>query len=128
MSQKCPDTVTYHAMLVAWGQFAQSIGLVRAVETVILPQKKRVHSPQTKILEFLIAILAGLKHLQELSRSAHPIDQDQAVAKAYDQRARRQGVCQLGGEFRVCNGHTPARLNHAQRGVNQGRIIVYRME
>ena len=46
-------------------------------------QKTVEHSPQTKILEYFIAILAGLKYLQELSRSAHPIDQDQAVAKAW---------------------------------------------
>ena len=83
MSEKQPDTLTHHAMLVAWGQFAQSIGMIRAIEAVPLHQKKVEHSPQTKILEFFVAILAGLQHLQELSRSAHPIDQDQAVAKAW---------------------------------------------
>jgi hypothetical protein len=83
MSENHSDTITHHAMLVAWGQFGQSIGLIRAIEAVLLHQKKVEHSPQTKILEFFIAILAGLKHLQELSRSAHPIDQDQAVAKAW---------------------------------------------
>jgi len=83
MSEKQPDTITYHAMLVAWGQFGQSIGLIQAIEAVLLRQKKVEHSPQTKILEFFVAILAGLKHLQELSHSAHPIDQDQAVAKAW---------------------------------------------
>ena len=83
MSENQPETITHHAMLVAWGQFGQSIGLIRAIEAVQLRQKTVEHSPQTKILEFFIAILAGLKHLQELSRSAHPIDQDQAVAKAW---------------------------------------------
>lgn len=83
MSEKQPDTLTYHAMLVAWGQFAQSIGLIREIEAVALRQKKVEHSPQTKIFEFFVAILAGLQHLQELSHSAHPIDQDQAVAKAW---------------------------------------------
>ncbi|RPI78688.1 MAG: hypothetical protein EHM41_24485 [Chloroflexi bacterium] len=83
MSEKQPDTITHHAMLVAWGQFAQNIGLIGAIETVVLHQKKVEHSPQTKVLEFFVAILAGLQHLQELSRSAHPIDQDQAVAKAW---------------------------------------------
>lgn len=83
MSEKQPDTLTHHAMLVAWGQFAQSIGMIRAIEAVALHQKKVEHRPQTKILEFFVAILAGLQHLQELSRSAHPIDQDQAVAKAW---------------------------------------------
>ena len=83
MSEKQPDTLTHHAMLVAWGQFAQSIGMIQAIEFVALHQKTVEHSPQTKILEFFVAILAGLPHLQDLSRSAHPIDQDQAVAKAW---------------------------------------------
>ena len=50
-----------------------------------LHQKTVTHRPQTKILEFFVAILAGLKHLKDLSRSAHPIDRDEAVAKAWRQ-------------------------------------------
>lgn len=85
MSQNEPETLTHHAMLVVWGQFAQSIGLIDQIQAVALRQKTVQHSPQTKVLEFLVAILAGLEHLQDLSRSAHPIDQDQAVAKAWQQ-------------------------------------------
>jgi len=81
------DGLTHHAMLVAWGQFAQSIGLIQAIEGVSLHQKAVTHRPQTKILEFFVAILAGLAHLKDLSRSAHPIDQDPAVAKAWLQSA-----------------------------------------
>jgi len=81
------DELTYHAMLVAWGEFAQSIGLIQEVESVRLHQKTVTHRPQTKILEFFVAILAGLEYLKDLSRSAHPIDQDQAVAKAWLQSA-----------------------------------------
>jgi hypothetical protein len=80
-----PETLTNHAMLVIWGQFAQCIGLIEKVQSVTLHQKTVLHRPQTKVLEFFVAILAGLEHLQELSRSAHPIDQDQAVAKAWQQ-------------------------------------------
>ena len=83
MSENQPDSITHHAMLVAWGQFGQSIGFIQGLEAVLLHQKKVEHSPQTKILEYFVATLAGLKHLQELSRAAHPIDQDQAVAKAW---------------------------------------------
>jgi hypothetical protein len=79
--------LTQHAMLVLWGAFAQQIGLVKMLEQVDLRQKKREHRPQTKIIEFLLAILAGLPHLQDLSRSAHPLDQDQAVADAWRQPA-----------------------------------------
>ena len=80
-----PDTLTHHAMLVAWGQFAQAIGVIRKIEAVPIHQKTIEHSPQTKILEFLVAMLAGLPHLKDLSRSAHPIDQDLPVARAWMQ-------------------------------------------
>ena len=83
MSDSEINELTHHAMLVAWGEFAQSIGLIQDIEGVPLHQKTVTHRPQTKILEFFVAILAGLEHLQDLSRSAHPIDQDQAVAKAW---------------------------------------------
>lgn len=79
--------LTQHAMLVVWGAYAQRIGLVKALEQVKLSQKCRTHRPQTKIIEFLVAILAGLPHLQDLSRSAHPLVRDQAVAEAWGQPA-----------------------------------------
>jgi len=81
------NELTHHAMLVAWGEFAQSTGLIQEIQSVPLHQKTVTHRPQTKILEFFVGILAGLAHLKDLSRSAHPIDQDQAVAKAWLQPA-----------------------------------------
>src|SRR5215210_3763874 len=60
--------VTDHALLVLLGHFAQHLGLVSLLETVPLPQKTVDHSPQTKLIEFLVAILAGLPHLQDLNR------------------------------------------------------------
>ena len=85
MSNNEIESFTQHAMLVVWGQFAQSLGLVQAVQAVPLHQKSVDHRPQTKILEFFVAIVAGLAHLKDLSRAAHPIDQDQAVAHAWQQ-------------------------------------------
>jgi hypothetical protein len=79
--------MTQHAMLVIWGLYARRIGLVEAIEAVKLKQKKRDHTPQTKILEFLVAIMGGLPHLQDISRSAHPLDQDPIVAEAWGQPA-----------------------------------------
>jgi hypothetical protein len=78
---------THHAMLVLWGQYAHQIGLTERLEAIPLRQKKRVHSPQTKVIEFLVANLAGLPHLKDISRAAHPLDQDQAVARAWGQPA-----------------------------------------
>ncbi len=81
------DALTQHAVLVAWGLYAQEIGLVRELTQVKINQKVRDHGPQTKVLEFLVAILAGLPHLQDISRAAHPLDQDRMVAEAWGQRA-----------------------------------------
>ncbi len=78
---------TQHAFLVAWGWFAQHIGLIQKLQAVSLKQKHYHHRPQTKVLEFLVAILAGLHHLQEISLAAHPLDKDQAVAQAWQQAA-----------------------------------------
>lgn len=76
---------TQHAFLVAWGQFAQEIGLIKALEAVPLCQKKYQHRPQTKALEFFVAHLAGCKHLRDISLAAHPLDKDTAVARAWGQ-------------------------------------------
>jgi hypothetical protein len=78
---------TQHAFLVAWGWFADSIGLIQSVQQVHLHQKRYRHTPQTKVLELLVATLAGLEHLQDISLSAHPLDKDPAVAIAWGQPA-----------------------------------------
>jgi hypothetical protein len=77
--------LTHHALLVAWGQYAQASGLIPALEAVPLSQKSVIHRPQTKVIEFLVAILGGLEYLKDISWSAHPLDQDQAVAQAWGQ-------------------------------------------
>ena len=76
---------TQHAFLVAWGWFAEHIGLLQSWQDIHLHQKTYWHTPETKVLEFLVAILAGLEHLQDISLSAHPLDMDQAVAEAWGQ-------------------------------------------
>ena len=89
-TQTSPDSsenLTQHAMLVVWGLYARQIGLVKAIEQVNLRQKTRTHQPQTKVLEFLVAVLAGLPHLKDISRSAHPLDQDPMTAEAWGQPA-----------------------------------------
>jgi hypothetical protein len=83
--RELPVQQTQHAFLVAWGRFAAEIGLIKAMQAVKLKQKKYTHAPQTKVLEFLVATLAGLKQLQEISLAAHPLAKDQAVAEAWGQ-------------------------------------------
>ncbi len=89
---------TEHALLVLLGQYAQHLGLIPALMAVPLHQKTCTHRPQAKILEFLVAILAGLPHLEDtpalapersagasVSRDGRPLDQDQPVAVAWQQ-------------------------------------------
>jgi hypothetical protein len=76
---------TEHALLVLLGQYAQHLGLIQALMAVPLRQKTYIHRPQAKILEFLVAILAGLPHLEDISRDGRPLDQDQSVALAWQQ-------------------------------------------
>lgn len=88
MSQEEPTNgQTQHAMLVAWGMYARQIGLIGAIEQVKVKQKTRDHSPNRKVLEFMVGILGGIKHLQDISHSAHPIDQDQTLARAWGQES-----------------------------------------
>ncbi len=115
MDKKHAETLTHHAMLVVWGQFAQSIGLIDNIHSISLGQKTVTHSPQRKILEFAVAILAGLEHLQDLSRSAHPIDQDQAVAKAWGQT----GWADYSGVSRTLAGLTQAEAEAIAEALKQ---------
>lgn len=76
---------TQHALLIPWGHFAREIGLISGIEAVKLSQKVYEHTPQTKVIEFLVAILSGAKYLQDVSLAAHPLDKDVAVAQAWGQ-------------------------------------------
>ena len=79
------NQTTQHALLAALGEFARQLGMIEQMESIKLHQKSYHHTPQTKVLEFLVATLAGLEHLKEVSRSAHPLDQDRVVAEAWGQ-------------------------------------------
>ncbi len=76
---------TQHGLLVVWGRFAQEIGLINGINAVKLAQKTYDHSPQAKALEFLVAVLSGAKHLQDISLAAHPLDKDLVLAQAWGQ-------------------------------------------
>jgi len=105
------DSYTQHAFLVAWGGFAQEIGLVQALQAVKLKQKKHDHSPQTKVIEFLVGHLAGIEHLQELSLAAHPLDKDQAVATAWGQ----PGWADYSGVSRTLSGLSWAEVRQLEQ-------------
>jgi hypothetical protein len=88
---------TDHALLVAYGRFAEQIGLISAVKQVPFGMKTVIHSPADKVLELLNHILAGGMHINELSESAHPLVHDDAVAHAWGQEsfASASGVSEL---------------------------------
>lgn len=67
-------------MLVIWGQYAQCLGIPQGFAKVRMKQKTVKHTPQSKVLEFLVAQLAGLEYMKDISGSAHPLDQDRSVA------------------------------------------------
>ena len=79
--------VTDHALLVLLGKFAQHLGLVRLLETIPIPQKTRDHRPQTKLIQFLIGILAELDYLQDFNLGPRPLVTDHAVIASWGQNA-----------------------------------------
>jgi len=85
MSKNNAPQLTHHAMLIPWGQFGHCLGLIEQMLAVPMHQKTIDHSPQAKVLEFLVANLSGLAHLKEISLAAHPLDQDDVVARAWGQ-------------------------------------------
>ena len=59
---------------------APSAPPLAGAEGVPISQRTREHTPQSKLIEFLVAHLSGHAHLQDISHGAHPLDQDQVVA------------------------------------------------
>lgn len=119
MSTASPSsTLTQHALLVLWGQFAQSLGLPQAFADLPLHQKTYTHAPHTKLLEFFVALLAGLPHLTDLSQAAHPVDQDAMVAAAWGQPAwaDASGVCR---SLQALTAAEAAQVTHLLQAISQ---------
>lgn len=74
---------TQHAMLIAWGHFAQTIELTKRLATVPIDQKAVRRAPQEKVVEFLVGLLSGIEYLSDLSEGAAPLAQDNEVAIAW---------------------------------------------
>jgi len=110
--------LTSHAMLVPWGIFTQRVGLVEALEDVPIPQRQRDHTPQKKLIEFLVAILSGCTYLQDISRGPHPLHQDLAVAQAWGQEnwADYSGVSRT---LKACNDETVASVKETLESVSR---------
>ncbi|TEU16038.1 MAG: hypothetical protein E3J21_11665 [Anaerolineales bacterium] len=80
------DATTEHAWLVVLGHLARVLGLVAGLEEVPIGQRRGPrHTPQSKVIEFLVGILGGIDYLQDLKRGSHPIVTDPTIAKAWAQ-------------------------------------------
>ncbi len=81
------DVTTDHAGLVLLGKYAQHLGLIDRLHAVPIAQRTRTHTPQTKLIQFFVGILAGLDYLQDFNLAPHPLVTDQAVSASWQQEA-----------------------------------------
>jgi hypothetical protein len=79
--------VTDHALLVILGQFATKLGLLDALQHIPIPQRNGDHTPQAKLIQFFVGILAGLEYLHDFNDAAHPLAMDRALIASWGQHA-----------------------------------------
>ena len=112
------EMLTSHAMLVPWGMYAQRIGLIEGLEGVPIPQRRRDHAPQTKLIEFLDSMLSGCAYLQDISRGPHPLDQDAAVARAWEQEDWAD-YSDVSRTLKACNQQTVTAVQEVLEAVSR---------
>ena len=79
------DASTDHALLVVLGEYARQLGLIERLQGVPINQRRGDYTPPSKLIEFLVAILAGLEHLEDLNQASDPLVKDQAVIASWGQ-------------------------------------------
>lgn len=80
-----PLTNTEHGLLVAFGEFLQQHGLLKALMHVPIDQKTRTAAPPAKLIEFLSGIMSGIEYLSDLNDGPRPLAKDLIVAQAWGQ-------------------------------------------
>ncbi len=83
MAELPQGLLTQHALMVTWGEFADEIVLIEKLNQVAIPQKSVVHTPQAKVLSFLMGILSGTPHLKDLNEGPHPLAHDGPALRAW---------------------------------------------
>lgn len=99
------SNLTQHAMLIVWGHFGRTIGVLERLAEVPIPQKKVVRAPQEKITEFLVGLLSGMEYLTDLSEGPAPLTKDTEVSTAW----KLQAMADASGVSRTlqaCNDET----------------------
>ena len=110
--------LTQHAMLIVWGHFGRTIGLLERLSKVPIAQKKVLRAPQEKITEFLVGLLSGMEYLTDLSEGPAPLTKDTEVSVAW----RLQAMADASGVSRtlqVCNDETVQGLAEVLDAVSQ---------
>lgn len=79
------DASTDHALLILLGEYARHLGLIKRLQAVPIDQRQGDYPPQSKLIEFLVGILAGLEHLEDLNQASDPLVKDQAVITSWGQ-------------------------------------------
>jgi hypothetical protein len=74
-------------MLIVWGHFARTIGLLKGLAEIPIGQKKIVRAPQEKIVELLVGLLSGIEYLTDLSEGSAPLTKDSEVSTAWKLQA-----------------------------------------
>jgi hypothetical protein len=110
--------LTEHALMVGWGEFAHEIGLLDKLKQVAMPQKEVVHTPQAKLLTFLMGILTGIEHLKDLNEGAHPLAHDWPATRAWGlvALAHYSGVSRT---LAACDQETVAAITQVLQEVSQ---------
>lgn len=113
------DATTHHAWLVVLGHFAQALAVVSELSQVHLEQRRGPNDqpPQTKLIEFLVGILAGIEYLQELNQAAQPIVSDPTIAQAWGQALFRH-YSQVSRTLEVADEQTLAEVIAVLRKVS----------
>lgn len=122
------DATTEHAWLVVLGHLAQALGLVTSLEGVPIGQRKgSKHTPQSKVIEFLVGILGGIDYLQDLNLGARPIASDATIAQAWAQEvfAHYSGVSRT---LEAADEETLAAVREVLRTVSRPFIQVAVLE
>jgi hypothetical protein len=110
--------LTQHALMVAWGEFADEIGLIEQLNQVSIPQKSVVHTPQAKVLSFMLGVLSGITHLKDLNEGPHPLAHDWAAIRAW----RLAALAHYSGISRTlaaCDEETVAAISQVLRDVSR---------
>jgi hypothetical protein len=109
---------TTHAMLIVWGHFARTLGLLHRLAGVPVPQKTVLHAPQEKLTEFLIGLLSGIEFLTDLSEGAAPLVADREVARAWEMETFAD-ASSVSRTLKQCNDATLVALQTALDAVTQ---------